>query len=201
MIHLYFVGDGPRDEATLPRLVERILEAEVTPSFPMQQSFRFHGSRGYRGQVRFAIRAARDANASGVVMCVDADKAPKRQRLRELHAGREADRASAPPFPTALGEAVPHGEAWLLDDPVAVKRALQLAADVEIPTVRQTKDPKGALQALIEQSEIDADELLLILAGIARELHPSRCRHDNETGFNKFANEVRRELGPLVPQV
>jgi len=38
------------------------------------------------------------------------------------------------------------------------------------------------------------------MAAIAREVDLSRCTHARETGFKKFADEVRYELGPLVPK-
>lgn len=201
MIHLYFVGDGPRDEATLPCLVEQILGNKVRPSFPKHPHLRLHGSRGYRGQIRFAIRAARDLDAGGIVVFVDADKDPKGRKFRELRAGRDADRAASPPFPTALGEADPHAEAWLLDDQAAVRKVLQLSSDIEISTVRQTKNPKATLQSLIEQSEIESVDLLAILAAIACEVNLSRCQHAKETGFKRFADEVRHELGSLATKV
>ena len=198
MIHLYFVGDGPRDGATLPRLVERILGAEVDGPFKEWRHVRLHGKSGYAGKMKFVIRAARDADANGLVAAVDADKDPQRRRLRDLIAGRDADRSSAPPFPAALGEAVPHADAWLLDDPAAIRQALQLASEIEIQTVRQTNNPKATLQSLIERSEIETDDLLAILAAIAREVDFSRCQHAKETGFKKFFDEVRHELGALV---
>jgi len=83
---------------------------------------------------------------------------------------------------------------------VAVRQSLRLAIAIEIQTVRQTNDPKTALQTLMEQSEIDTRDLLLSLAAIAREVDLSRCQHAKETGFKKFADEIRHELGPLIPQ-
>ena len=55
MIHLYFVGDGPRDEATLPRLVERIRGAEVNGPFKEWRHVRLHGKSGYAGKMKFAV--------------------------------------------------------------------------------------------------------------------------------------------------
>ena len=56
----------------------------------------------------------------------------------ELREARERDRMERPPFPTAFGEADPHGEAWLLDDPTAIRDALELDPEVEIPTLSKT---------------------------------------------------------------
>jgi hypothetical protein len=198
MIHLFFVGDGPRDEAAVPRLVERILNVPVRDEFSAWARLHRSGAgKGYGRKLRYATRQAKDRGADGLVATVDADKATKRTRLGELSDARDEDRASSPPFPTAIGEAVPHLEAWLLDDAEAVRHALQLAHDASIPTVRKTKDPKAKLDDLFALS-YRKDEVLVLLTDIARELVPSRCRHASSTGFKGFADEVQSELGQLA---
>jgi len=117
-----------------------------------------------------------------------------------MQEARAEDREIHPSLPTALGEAVPHGEAWLLDDPVAVRRTLRLSAEVKIPTVRETKNPKGVLQGLLAKSLRATERPIVIWGEIARELDTERCSHAKTTGFQGFAEEVRHELGPLVVQ-
>lgn len=195
MMHLYFVGDGPRDEAAVPRLVERVLGAEVDTEFSAW--VRLHARSGYGRKLRYAIRRARDRNRKGVVATVDSDKAPPRERLRELRQARDDDRATSAPLPTALGEAVPHLEAWLLDDPVAVREALGLDPNESVPTIRKAKHPKTAINSLIEKSSDDRS-VLDHLSEIARQCNPDRCRHASETGFKSFADDVNTELGPLA---
>jgi hypothetical protein len=130
--------------------------------------------------------------------CGRAEK--KGRRLRVVLRAREADRALSPAIPTALGEAVPHGEAWLLDDAVAVRAALNLPADTPIPTVRRSQNPKRTLHELLANSPRTGDRPLEVLADIARQLEPSRCTHGKKTGFHGFVGEVREESGPLVAE-
>ncbi len=135
------------------------------------------------------------------VATVDADKAPQRERLRELQTARDDDRAKAPSFPTALGEADPHAEAWLLDDPDAVRQVMRLGPDVAVPTVRQSRHPKQTLEDLRVQGEHGFDHVLKILAVIVREVRPARCQHATETGIKAFADDVRCELQPIVRRI
>jgi len=199
MISLFLVGDGPRDSKTVSPLLEHLLGKKVdvieghwarlnTPQ----------GGSGYDRKLRFAIRQAREFGTAGLVAVVDRDK--EHDRLKKLKQGREDDRQTSPPFPTALGEAAPHGEAWLLDDPVAVRTALQLDPDVLIVTVRKTKDPKEEIEALRRQSPRREEGILELLCDIARLVDKARCMHTKETGFHDFAEEVRREFKVLIDE-
>jgi hypothetical protein len=202
MIELLFVGDGPRDHAIVPHLVERVLGVIIQATTTHWARLHQQGARkGYRRQLRFAILQARDADAKGVVATVDTDKDLRRQKLKELRLAREEDRESSPAFPTALGEADPHGEAWLLDDRVAIAQVLGLAADM-VPNVRKTRSPKEALEELRRGCAEAETPILEVLAAIARLVEPSesRCPHAKQTGFHALGEEVRRELGPLAWQ-
>jgi hypothetical protein len=199
MISLYLVGDGPRDGTTVPPLLERLMGREV--EVIENHWARLNSPRGGGGsdrKLRFAIRQAIDAGADGLVAVVDRDKEPNHDRLKRLKQGRDEDRQSLPPFPTALGEAVPHGEAWLLDDPVAIRGALQLPNEVPIVSVRRTKDPKGEIAGLIEVSPRRDEGTLDLLREIANAVVRSRCQHDKETGFHDFDEEVRGEFRDLI---
>jgi hypothetical protein len=202
MMDLFFVGDGARDHVTVPILVERLLRVPFWCTQPEPHHWaRLHdlgGGKGYGRQLRFALLQAKDAGACGIVATVDTDKHPKRQKLNELRKAREADRACSPPFPTALAEAMPHAEAWLLDDRVAVVNALGLGPDASVPTVRQTKSPKDTLEELKNRCDRAADPILEILADIAKLVDPARCVHAAETGFEVLVDEVQRELGPIA---
>jgi hypothetical protein len=195
MIRILFVGDGERDAATVPHLVARILGVSVEAHTIHWKSLRVNG---YPRKVLFAARQARDAGAVGLVATVDADKDPQREKLRKLVEGRDADRASYPSFPIAFGEASPHGEAWLLDDDVAVRSALGLDPQVKIPTVRQVSSPKETLEELRRECEEGGGNICDVLAAIAQLVDPRRCVRAKETGFHSLQEEVRRELGQLA---
>ncbi len=197
-MHLLFVADGPRDEVTIPRLVERILNTSIESSFQPWKGVRLNQGSGYRRKLRFALAQARDQELDGVVATVDSDRVTPKKRLKELCLGRDEDRKnpSASPMPTAVGEAVPHLEAWLLDDPVSVRNALGLPRDGDIPDVAQG-DPKTALNCLIDESE-SSDRPTQLLSAIACELDSERCNHSSDTGFKDFVHDVRAELEPLL---
>jgi hypothetical protein len=197
MIRLLFVGDGERDAATNPHLVSTIITAAVQPtSSPWARLNR--AGHGYDRKLLFAIRQARAHRLDGVVASVDRDTSRHRDRLRELEAARTRDREAHPPLPAALGCADPHAEAWLLDDPVAVRCALRLAGDTPIPTVRQVDSPKTEIDRL-QRASSRCDELPRdVLVDIARELSIDRCQHARETGFAHFVDDVRAEIGPLA---
>lgn len=201
MMRILFVGDGPRDKAVVPRLTERVLSVVIADQFRDWKSLRLHksGTGGrYVRKLRYAVRVARDGNVSGIVAVVDADRAKRRERLKQLQDGRKLDRASLLQFPTAVGEAVPHVDAWLLDDPQAIRRALGLPANVSIPTVRTSKSPKRDLNELIDQSSQLGNSVSDVLAAIARLFDPTRCHHQSETGFKSFVADVSGEIGPVV---
>jgi hypothetical protein len=197
MISLLLIGDGPRDEATVPHMVENILNTPVQAEF--QRWAHLHGSgKGYEKKLRFAVLQAKDALAAGLVAVVDQDNAKGGSRLKALRGARDDDRTVHPPFPTALGEAIPHGEAWLLDDPPAIRQVLELEDHVPIPTVRKAREPKDVLNQLIRMSRYHEENRIELLEQIAPLVDVSRCQHGNETGFADFVKEVRQELGPLV---
>ena len=197
MIRLLFVGDGERDAVTVPRLVERILGAEIREE--TERWARLHGTKpGYGRKVLYAIRQARDLGTGGLVATVDADRDREGRRLREMREARDAERTRSPAFPAALGQAIPHGEAWLLDDALAVRDAMKLPKEANVPTVRQAKNPKRALEDLLHASHRSGERPLEVWVDIASSIDLSRCAHASETGFAEFIIEVRRELGPLA---
>ena len=201
MICLLFVGDGDRDAAMLPPLVANALGAPVSDdhgNFKAWHNLRFHKSKGYARKLRYAMRLAVDAGSQGVIAVVDRDTEKKGRRLRQLRDARAADRDCGLALPMALGEASPHGEAWLLDDQKAVRSGLGLEANAPIPSVTKTKDPKDALQNLIEGSPRSGERTIELIKKIAENIDPNRCTHAKVTGFEAFAQDVKAELGPLV---
>ncbi len=202
MMHLLFVGDGERDAATVPLLVEHIISARFESTCRRWTHLRVHGKRkrkGYTRKTLYALAVARDLSADGLVATLDTDKEKKGRRLCQMQEARDADREKHTPMPTALGEATPHGEAWLLDDPVAVRTAMKLPNDAPIPTAwKKTADRKGALHELLGQSPRKADRPRVVWADIASELRPARCAHGKATGFRPFVEDVRTELRQLA---
>lgn len=199
MIRLLFVGDGERDAATNPSLVGTIIGVDVEPATAAWPRLNDAG-RGYDRKLLFAIRSAREEGLAGVVATIDQDKTRGRDRLRQMIAARTHDRETAAPLPTAVGCAKPHAEAWLLDDPVAVRTVLALAANEPVPNVRRVASPKNELTGLHSMSPRAAEPIRGILVEIAQALDITRCQHAHETGFHDFVEDVRDEIVPLVAQ-
>ncbi len=191
MTRALFVGDGPRDAATIPKIVENQVDIRVSDD-PMF----WHDIRvgGFKKKLQYALARVRDRRKDALIAVVDSDREKTRKRLAKLEAGRDADRQKLPRIPCALGEARPHGDAWLLDDPVAVCDALGIHRDTKIPASREAKDRRKVLNDVIATSPKANDNVLDVLAAIAARLDPSRCLHGKETGFKAFLEEVESEL-------
>ena len=204
MIRLHIIGDGDRDGATVPWLVSNLLGVDIEGTFfpwnsPPEskgRKLRMNTRGGYAKKIAFAIERARHDRAAGLVAVVDRDVEPTGDRLNSLRSGRESDRRGRAPIPTAIGEAVPHGEAWLLDDRVAVRDSLYLE-DRNLNAIDES-DPKAALGALIDVSERREETHLDVLRDIARRVDRSRCPNTRRTGFASFADEVRHEFRDLA---
>jgi len=154
--------------------------------------------KGFLGKVLFALQQAQDLKASALVAVVDRDKDQKGHRLQNLRAGRDEHRSKYTPIPTALGEANPHGEAWLLDDEAAVREALRLDSRTLVPSLNKTGSPKDELESLINASERRQEGSIDLLADIAKLVQLGRCNCKSRTGFEDFMKEVHAELGPLA---
>ena len=203
MIRVLIVGDGDRDAAVLPHLVSRLLGVEVEPEHRAWRSIRIHRlfrGRGFDRKLRFVVREAHEAKRA-VVAVVDQDRAKPRERLRALQEAREQDRAIGVRVATALGEARPHGESWLLDDEAAVRTGLHLPTEVKIPSTGAVKSPKDALQRLIDRSIAMGEPGRTVLAcfeAVARCVDLTRCIRRDETGFSEVVDDLKTEFKDFI---
>lgn len=168
MIPLLFIGDGPRDGAMMPAIVKTILGNDIRPEIRTWARLNRAGS-GYDRKLLFAIAEARTENLTGLVATVDADKSGP-ERIAQMRAARERDRSKNLPLPVALGCAEPDGEAWLLDDPAAVRQTLGLPENHSLLNVRKTNDPKAALEAAMRISAHGEIRPLVLMRAIAQSL-------------------------------
>ena len=171
MIRVLVVGDGPRDEAMVPAIVATVLGRPVEAQFEPWARLHDRSGKGYGRKLRYAIAVARDRRRA-LVATLDVDASPRRERMAELQQARDDARSRPDPVPTALGAANPHGEAWLLDDAVAVRSVLGLAADVPVPSVLRVRSPKGALEALMAESPRAGDRPRDVWRHIAVQVRP-----------------------------
>lgn len=186
-----FVWDGSLDSRVLPALVARAVGQTVRGE--MEPWPRLHGKR-LEGKLRYAVIRAETRGAQGVVAVLDGDRVGCPEKLNILRAARRALLQERPPYPIGLGCAAPHAEAWLIDDAVAVRNALRLAVDADVPNVRRCESPKNELIRLHDESERSGDLRSEVWGEIAQRVDERRCAHADETGFRSFVEDVRDEL-------
>lgn len=196
------VGDGPRDQSALPNLVCAILGLNVDSRYDDWHHVRYLRGKGtiHARKLKYLTRRARADDFTALVIVVDTDKLPPREKLRDLRDGRADDRQKSPPLPTALGEANPHFDVWLLDDPVAVRQALGYPKDTRVPNAAKVDNPKDELSKLVEQGPKDFSQVSDALGEIARRISLERCVHRKETGFASFQNDVSHEINPAFSE-
>lgn len=111
-------------------------------------------------------------------------------RLPDLVTARDELRARGELLPIALGEAVPHGEAWLVDDLEPLRTVLGHPATARAPARRHPKDELTVLIAAADRPERPVE----VLGLLAAKVDLARCRHAGETGLRAFHDDVLREL-------
>lgn len=190
---LLIIGDGPRDEAALPPLVSTILGFPIEAATLTWKDRRLH-SLSFERKMRFVITEARSDRMDGAVAVIDADKWAENRRT-ELNKVCNQLAQSHADVPLAQGMADPHGEAWLLDDPVAVRQALGLDDGHEIPSVKGEENPKARLETLIRDSSRAGDSRRDVLKDIAAAVCLERCSQKHNTGLADFDRTVGKKLG------
>lgn len=190
MIPIYFVIDGNRDSKSVPALVEKVLQRRIRPTTEIW--YRMRG-QGYDKKIRFAVLAAEDEGAVGVVAVIDRDNGDG-TLLRRLKKSRDKEKRQNATYPIAVGEANPHLEAWLLDDSIAVRDALSLSTDVTVQGVLEADSPKNAIDSLIKSSASANEDRSAVLGSIAKHVEIKRFKQPKKTGFQAFQREVETEF-------
>lgn len=193
---LHFVGDGELDRVVVPHLVERIIGRRHEVRFVAWKEIRGNKpSHGYGRKLRYAILDAKEQGEQGVVATLDRDRAEPRAKLHELQSARNGLREQGHHIPVALGEANPHLEAWLIDEPTAVRAALQLEKSATVPNWRKSKYPKDELGLLLSQSTRSHERPSEVWPDIARAVVTDQMLHPQETGWQDFEADIRAEFG------
>ncbi len=195
---VWIVGDGHRDKAMLPPLLRSILEVELNCEFKTWRDVRLRKG-GYDNKLAYFMRQILATRKPWrLVAVVDADGSPRGRRLNKLKTKREEERQKQNhPIPTALGEAFPHGEAWLLDDSEAVKKGLNLDADHKVPTAT-SGSPKKIMHELLAASPKADERPIDVWPDIAHYVRLKSCRTPKKTGFGPFCEDVLKELKPMA---
>jgi hypothetical protein len=199
MLSIFILGDGPLDNAMLPPIIKRILDVEINPEFKAWKDIRLNrksSKGGYGAKLKYAVRRVKATDdLQSLVAVVDQDKDRKKTRIIELKEAREVERHQG--IPTSVGQAIPHGEAWLIDDHEAVKKGLGLPADAQIPSVKKPGNPKSALNDVHQQHKGDLQSRKDAYACIAKNVRLSRCRFPEKTGFKEFVEDLMKEFSEI----
>ncbi len=184
-----YVADGERDHRMLPPLVATVVGAHREGGFTAWKDVQLQGgafgtsrTSGYGRKLRLVLMRA-EGNGCDLVAMVDRDRSGG--RLEELSAARDA---AGGRVACAVGEAVPHGEAWLVDDLEPLRRVLGLDAQAPRPDLR---DPKSAFDGLVTEAGVDR---LDAFAAVAAAVEPGRCLRARETGFADFVADLREQF-------
>jgi hypothetical protein len=151
-------------------------------------------------KVWFARRQAFYNGSHATVFVVDSEGDIK-SRYEALCKGRDEARTD---LPMAVGVAHPCIESWLLADPDAVRKGLNLSKTPDVPPnpeelpapqKNRSHNPKTVLKAAtgIVDQELSANQKDRIAAVLNMELVKNRCPQ----GFAPFANEVEKHIRPL----
>jgi hypothetical protein len=141
---------------------------------------------GYDKKMKFAVRVAFDERLDGVVAWADDDGANE-DRLKKLRGGRN-ETTQTLNVPAAVGVAVPHAEAWILDDPAAVRQVLGMEQEEPVPSVKVSQYPKTTLNVLCAQ-HCPGVRVMELLPRFCQALQPSRMVHSTHTGFEAFQKD------------
>ncbi len=194
---------GPPQKGVLPILVHKLC-GKPQQMLVKRRSFAMLEGRGkgLAKKVQFAKRQAQQNNSDGVVLVLDTD-GDMAGRLQAITDGRDREQ---PDYPMAIGVAHPCIEAWLLADPAAIRRGLNLSKTPSIPNEPEklpapchdrNKNPKTMLRDAVAETakrEISTRKKDCIAAAMNdMEILRKRCSQ----GFAPFADEVETHIRPL----
>lgn len=191
---------GPPEKGVLPILVHKLC-GKPPQMLVKRRSFAVLEGKGLAKKVQFAKRQARQNQSDGAVFVLDTEGNMK-ERVEAMTEGRDREQ---PDYPMAIGVAHPCIEAWLLADPTAIRRGLNLSNTPTIPDEPENlpapcknhrHNPKTVLAALGEsrQKEISTESKDNIAKSMSNmTLVRERCPR----GFAPFADEVETHIRPL----
>ncbi len=184
----------------LPRLLHALCDR---PPNMLLKPYRtpFLQGKGWTQKVHFAKRQAYYNKSAGVVFVMDTEGEQKK-RIEELAKGRDM---AFPKLPMAVGAPHPCIEVWLLADPAAIKKGMDLTQSPQIPEELESlpaprQDRKRNPKTILAQccgkgaSELSAKEKDQIAAEI-RDLQ--RLKNRCPISFAPFAEEVEQRIRPL----
>lgn len=185
----------------LPRLIHRLLGEPENVRYtcePLKALPAAHGSgRKFAKKTAAAVRRAQDNGFTAVVVLIDRDRQPDRDRLGALTEGRSHVEGVQYP-PCAVGAAVEALDAWMITDGAAVKAVGGNAARCHPSPESMDGTEQTGNHPKVRATEIlgkGLGEKYAAIAGVVNlELLEKRC----PKGFKPFADDVRDRIGSVV---
>jgi len=197
----YASGD---DLPALPRLIHRLLGQPEDVSYTPLLFRKVRGGKGKEGKwEKKAKRAILDAERrrfQAVVIVVDRDRQPSRERLDPLKRARDQMSAEGP-APCAVGLAVETFDAWMIADGKAIEKAggdpSRSHPDPEKLSGKEGSGdhPKERAYEILGPPNVLGGKYAVVAAAADLQFLEQRC----SKGFKPFAADVRRCLKPVVP--
>ena len=195
------IGEGKTDVGVVPILIRKLCDQPATMQIKRTPYAALQQLGGRYRKIRFAKRQASISGRHGLVFVVDTEGELLNKVIEELITGRDS---CYPELPTAVGVAHPCIEAWLLADPAAVKKGLNLKEKPVFPAEPESLDapqhdrdenPKTILARCVgPRKALSAKETCAIAEEI-RDL--TRLESGCPKSFKPFAEEVRTHILPL----
>jgi hypothetical protein len=184
----------------LPRLLHSLC-GKPPELMVKRRAVSFLQGKGWVQKVQFAKRQAFYNKSAGLAFVMDTE-GDQKQRMRDLTDGMNAE---LPNFPMVVGAPHPCVEVWLLADPAAIKKGMNLPQRPQVPDNLESLpapsknpdyNPKTILAKCCNAShgDLKAKEKDSIAAEI-RDL--GRLREQCPTSFAPFAEQVERIIRPL----
>jgi hypothetical protein len=152
-------------------------------------------------KARKALLLAEIRGLDGVVILIDRESKKQPDRAARLRQGRDSfrrDRAACGPA-CAIGASCRSVETWLLADPHA--RTSVFGQDAPDPFSGDPEDrpsPRELKRYIEAMAKGKGAELPDVYEGLAKAARPDELRSRCKTSYPPFADDVGKEIGPLI---
>lgn len=161
------------------------------------------GRRTLDRKVQLAkIKTSMDKQCRGLVFVVDTEGLRHDLLLKQLQAGRDSTLTE---MPTAVGAAHPCLEAWILANPSAIRKGMNIEATIETPSAPEelavrSKDQKNSPKRILaDLVGVKKDDLSVAnKTKIVREIQSLDDLHNRcPVSFSPFFDEISDHIKPL----
>ena len=191
---------------SLPGLVHRLLDRPEGASYTCRRfkDVRAAHQKGkkFGKKVISAVRQAKKDGFGAVVVLIDRDREPDKERIGALREGRDAAQKRSGLPPCAIGTAVETFDAWMIVDREAIRaaggdpeRSHSNPEDLD-GGAGSPGHPKNCAQQVFDMPKGTGlgEKYAIVAAHVNLHLLAERCPQ----GFKPFAEDVQKRIIPIV---